>query len=166
MVLGVDWLQTLDELTLSFRNLSVKLSEGGRTWEFKGIQAGVMEFVSASVIDNPLFQNDKGWGLLVCNKEEPINLVADIHPELEAACREFESVFNEVQGLPPPRTHDHQIPLARGAEPVNLRPYRHSWEQKNAIEKMIGERLDACIIRDNRSSYASLIVLVKGDGTW
>ena len=77
MVLGVDWLQTLDELTLSFRNLSVKLSEGGRTWEFKGIQAGAMELVSASVIDNPLFQNDKGWVLLVCNKEEPINLVAE-----------------------------------------------------------------------------------------
>ena len=34
MVLGVDWLQTLDELTLSFQNHRVKISKGGKAWEF------------------------------------------------------------------------------------------------------------------------------------
>ena len=76
-------------------------------------------------------------------------------------------LFEEVLGLPPQRSYDHQITLIPGTEPVNLRPYRHPWEQKNIIEKMVEEMLDSGIIRNSRSPYASPVVLVKkADGTW
>ena len=60
MVLGVDWLQTLDELTLNFKNQSVKFSTGGRVWELKGVQAGAVELVQADIMDKTLFQTAKG----------------------------------------------------------------------------------------------------------
>ena len=51
-------------------------------------------------------------------------------------------------------------------EPINIRPYKHPWEQKNATEKMVEEMLESGIIRHNKSPYASPVVLVKKhDGT-
>jgi len=73
--------------------------------------------------------------------------------------------LKKLKAYPPQRAHDHRMPLIPGAEPV--KPYSHPWEQKNTIEKMTGEMLEAGIIRDNRNPYASPIVLVKkDDGTW
>ena len=60
-VLGVDWLQTLDEMTLSYKDQSVKISKGGKAWEFKGVHANKMELVTASVMDKVVLQSAKGW---------------------------------------------------------------------------------------------------------
>ena len=51
MLLGVDWLQTLDELTLNFRDQSVRLFKEGKTWEFRGVQVGIMKLMQAEVMD-------------------------------------------------------------------------------------------------------------------
>jgi len=86
---------------------------------------------------------------------------------MRALCEEYKDIFKEIIRLPPERTHDHQIPLVPGAGQVNLRPYRHPWEQKNVIEKMVEEMLSTGILRNSKSPYASPIVLVKKvDGTW
>ena len=45
------------------------------------------------------------------------------------------------------QTHDHVIPLLEGAEPINLRPYRYSHDQKAAIEKLVDEMLAAPVGR-------------------
>ena len=37
----------------------------------------------------------------------------------------YQEVFNDPKGLPPPGSHDHTIALKKGAQPVNLRPYRY-----------------------------------------
>lgn len=48
-----------------------------------------------------------------------------------------------------------------------MRPYKYAAHQKDAIETMIKEMLEAGGIRNNQSSYASPIVLVKKkDHTW
>jgi len=87
-------------------------------------------------------------------------LLVEPCPELKALCQEFASIFGEAKGLPPQRTHDPQIPLVFGADMSTSAIYT-PWEQKNIIEKMISEMLEAGIIRDSRSAYASPIVLVK-----
>ena len=51
MLLGVDWLQTLDELTLNFRDQSVRPFKEGKTWEFRGVQVGIMKLMQAEVMD-------------------------------------------------------------------------------------------------------------------
>ena len=65
------------------------------------------------------------------------------------------------RGLPPPRAHDHRIPLTDEFQTVKIRPYRYPSIQKNEIEKMIREMKEVGIIRDSTSSFASPIVLVK-----
>lgn len=37
----------------------------------------------------------------------------------------FKAIFEEPQGLPPPRSHDHAIPLLLGMHAVNIRSYRY-----------------------------------------
>jgi hypothetical protein len=40
--------------------------------------------------------------------------------------KEYQEVFEEPKSLPPPRSHDHSIPLKEGSNPINLESYRHS----------------------------------------
>jgi hypothetical protein len=78
-------------------------------------------------------------------------------------------VFSTPQGLPPSRgVHDHSIPLVPPRSlPPNIRPYRHTFSQKNEIEKMVQELLNAGVIRPSTSPYSSSLVMVlKKEGSW
>ena len=132
MVLGVDWLQTLDEVTVNFKKRRVKITKNDNYWELQGVHPNDMEVVSARVMDKTLYQSTKGWVLYVCQETDTPPL-GECSLQLQDLCREYEMLFEEVLGLPPKRGYDHQITLIPGTEPVNLRPYRHPWEQKNVI---------------------------------
>ena len=56
---------------------------------------------------------------------------------IQSVLSEFESVFVEPSGLPPPRACDHHIPLIHGARPIQIRPYRYALVLKDEIEKQI-----------------------------
>jgi len=152
-----------------FKERRVTIHKEGKSWELLGIQPQEMEMVRAKVMDRTMYQNAKGWALYVYTKEEVTSSSQReaIHPQLAALCEEFAVLFEQVLGLPLKRTPDHHINLVPGTEPINLRPYRHPWEQKNVIESMIKEMLNSVIIRNSQSPYASPVVLVKkADGTW
>ena len=152
MVMGIDWLQTLDEVAFNFTEQKVKITQGQNTWEFIGVHSGTMEVVLAHLLDKTLYQAVKGWVLYMCNQEGKNNFNPGqvCPPQLQALCDEFSSIFENVHSLPPQRTHDHHIPLAPGARLVNQRPYRHPWEQKTIIEKMIVEMLEEGIIKNSQ----------------
>lgn len=84
-----------------------------------------------------------------------------IPPPIQEILQDFQDVFKEPKGLPPSRPQDHRIPLQAGAQPVNVRPYRYTFEQKNEMEKLIKEMLVTSVIRPSRSPYASTDLLVK-----
>ena len=77
-------------------------------------------------------------------------------------------VFDKPHEIPPSRgEHDHSITLVPGAQPPNVRPYRYPVTQKNEIEKIIKELLEAGVIRPSISPYSSPVVMVlKKDGEW
>lgn len=60
--------------------------------------------------------------------------------EIPAAVREIleelDDVFQNPQGLPHKRRHDHAIVLKEGAAIPNLWPYRYPHFQKNEIEEL------------------------------
>jgi len=78
-----------------------------------------------------------------------------------------EEVFHDPVGLPPSRTYDHAIHIQEGGSIPNLRPYKSSHHQKNEIERLVQQMLQAGIIRPSISPYSSPIILVKKkDGGW
>ncbi|GJU51100.1 reverse transcriptase [Tanacetum coccineum] len=69
------------------------------------------------------------------------------HPcsKIQTLLKEYEDVFSMPNALPSKRSHDHHIPLISNASPVNIKPYRHPPNQKDAIELMAKELLDSWI---------------------
>ncbi|GKF12283.1 transposon ty3-I gag-pol polyprotein [Tanacetum coccineum] len=54
-----------------------------------------------------------------------------------------------------------------GTQLVNIRPYRHPPSQKDAIEIMVKELLEAGVIKPSNSPFASPIAMVKKkDNSW
>ncbi|KAA3472910.1 reverse transcriptase [Gossypium australe] len=88
-------------------------------------------------------------------------IVNECEEQLQGLLADFVDVFQVPKGFSPPRLQDHRIPLNDEGVVVKIKPYRYPAIQKNEMEKLIQEMLQARIIRDNNSSFASPIVMVK-----
>jgi hypothetical protein len=79
----------------------------------------------------------------------------------------YVDVFAEATQLPPVKEVEHFIPLKEETEPINVRPYRYAYFQKEEIEKQVQEMLNRGIIRPSTSPFSSSVFLVKKkDGSW
>lgn len=79
----------------------------------------------------------------------------------------YPELFKEPTELSSARECDHSIELIPGSNPFNLRPYRYSFEQKNAIEEIVAEMLKAQTVTTSVSPFASPVLLVKKkDSSW
>ncbi|GKC28041.1 retrotransposon-related protein [Tanacetum coccineum] len=92
-----------------------------------------------------------------CFNSEGMHVTVD--GKIQAVLEKYKDVFGIPVELPSQRTHDHKIPLVGGALPVNIRPYRHPPTQKDAIEAMVKELLEAGVIKKSHSPFASPIVM-------
>ena len=80
---------------------------------------------------------------------------------------EYQNIFEASTGLPPPQSKEHSIILQLGISLISVRPYRCPQLQKNEIERLVVEMLEAGIIQPNTSPYSSPVLLVKKkDGHW
>lgn len=79
---------------------------------------------------------------------------------------EFQGIFKELEWLPLPCKHDHQIVLKEGIQPITNRPYRYPCYQKAEIEQIVVELLKSGVIRPSSNPFLSLVLLVhKTDGS-
>lgn len=85
---------------------------------------------------------------------------------MDRLLQQFEVVFTEPTGLPPPRPYDHRIHLP-GTPPVAVRPYRYPQLQKDELERQCAAMLAQGIIRQSTSSFSAPVLLVrKHDNSW
>lgn len=76
-------------------------------------------------------------------------------------------MFHKPKCLPPSRSQDYRTPLLPGTSPINARPYRYTFGQKDEIERQIQEIPKSSIIQSSVSHYALLVLLVrKKDNGW
>ena len=116
-------------------------------------------------VDHMVFLCDSQQGtqitssLLVTDESIPV--------EVQAIVDEFAVLFATPNELPPRCVCDHSIPVIPGAQPVNIRPYRHSPNTKDEIVKQIAELLSSGVIQRSSSSFSFPVILVrKKGGEW
>ncbi|CAI7933203.1 unnamed protein product [Closterium sp. NIES-54] len=69
-------------------------------------------------------------------------------------------------GVPPARTHEHEIVEEPGAKPVSRAPYRLSPTELTAMKKQIENLLDRQLIRPSTSPYGAPVHFTpKPDGS-
>lgn len=101
------------------------------------------------------------------SKLEASDLSTQQLQELQRVLSTFEEVFMIPTTLPPPREHDHQIPLIPGSKPPSIRPYHYASYKKSEIEKVVQELLDYGFIRLRHNPFSFPVLLVKKkDESW
>eukprot|EP00253_Pinus_taeda_P021673 PITA_21673 len=168
IVLGVEWLRTLGLITMDFQELYMSFKQNNHTHTLRGLQAGAPSIISSHRMEKLLKKGHQGViaQFNAIQAFEPNSL--HIHPEMQQILNNHLPAFDKPHELPPLRgKHDHSITLVPGAQPPNVRPHRYPFAQKNEIEKIIKELLEAGVIRPSISPYSSPVVMVlKKDGEW
>eukprot|EP00253_Pinus_taeda_P025087 PITA_25087 len=168
IVLGAEWLCTLGPITMDFKELYMSFEQNNSTHTLRGLQVGAPSIISSHRMEKLLKKGHHGViaQFNAIQAVEPKSL--QIHPEMQQILNNHLSVFDKPHELPPSRgEHDHSITLVPGAQPPDVCPYRYPFTQKNEIEKIIKELLEAGVIRPSISPYSSPVVMVlKKDGEW
>lgn len=143
LILGVKWLRTLGAILWDFTALTMRFSIDAKsiTWREEHVQ-----------------------------RQQALRTLSALPTQtaaLEHILTNFSDLFQELTALPPPRSCDHRITLAKGVDPVAVRPYRFPHAQKDEIEKQCDSILALRLIRPSHSPYSSLVLLVlKHDKSW
>uniref|UniRef100_A0A2N9HR88 Reverse transcriptase n=1 Tax=Fagus sylvatica TaxID=28930 RepID=A0A2N9HR88_FAGSY len=164
IVLGTQWLSTLGVISWDFKNLVMGfMHEGKQVWlqglkEKPNLIQGSKDFKGKATMKGLLLQ------IMPC---ELASIQEEICAPIRELVEEFPQVFEEPEGLPPKRNHEHQILLKQGVPPHFQRPYRYPHYQKTEIEKIVQDLLDSGCVRPSQSPFASPVLLVrKADGSW
>ncbi|XP_057794044.1 uncharacterized protein LOC131010514 [Salvia miltiorrhiza] len=130
VILGVSWLATLGDVTANWSNLTMEFYYQGTRVCLRG---------DPSLTRRACTKN----GILTFN----------------VGRSDFPHVTSAPAGLTPQRAGDHRIVPKEGTSPVSVRPYRYNHSQKDEMEKLAGEMLEAGIIQPSNSPYPSPVLL-------
>jgi hypothetical protein len=166
IVLDVDWLRTLGPILMDFKDLTMQFDQAGHQYRFQGITISSPEIISSHRMEKLL---KKGHSAVIAQLHAiQATETPSVSQDPQAILSKHQFVFSTPQGIPPSHgVHDHSIPLVPRSLPPNIRLYHHPFSQKNEIEKMVQELLNAGIIRPSTSPYSSPVVMVlKKEGSW
>lgn len=171
-ILGMDWLKKQGKMACDWEQKSLSFQHNGQEITLQGIvqsQQAQLAEISTEQLQKWLNGNEV-WALALLDQLPDTTPHAEssvIASDLRCLLDEYKDVFADPNCLPPHRALDHAITLDKDARPVNTRPYRYSPLQKDEIERQVAEMLEASIITNSMSPFASPVLLVKKkDGTW
>ncbi|XP_057723463.1 uncharacterized protein LOC130939370 [Arachis stenosperma] len=173
LVLGDIWLETLDTHLVNYREKFITFMVGAEMVTLQGEKdanpapAQFHQLRRLHITDEIMEMYTLQLQEPVTDTPPPLELPSDLAPDLATILRDYSVVFQVPKGLPPPRVHDHTIPLLPGTSPIKVRPYRYPHCQKAEIERIVAEMLAEGIIQPSTSLFSSPVLLVKKkDGSW
>lgn len=135
VVLGFSWLAKLGDTRTNWGWLRLSW-QIGYTWvTLYGDPELCREQVTFHAIEKIIKYTGDAYLLelasLFDNKEQLEQ--RQVPPTIQHVFDQFQKVFQMPQSLPPTRNREHVITLQEGTTPINLRPYRYSYGQKDEI---------------------------------
>lgn len=175
VILGLAWLRLMRRVTSDFVDGTLEFVRNGIPICLK-VASPIAQQVSLKTVASlwSLRGEVDMFELVAIPKEasqvtdsEPPQFLADLDPMVLAVLGSHEAVFRTPVGMPPSRPFDHRIHLLPNSKPVNVRPYRYPYFQKNEIEQQVKEMLTSGVIRPSQSPFSSPVLLIrKKDGTF
>lgn len=172
VVLGAPWLRSIGPVLMDYTALTLSYKRDNQTITLTGNQTNGPNPISAQQLKrcvqthgaSEMFHiqaiNQTATQTQPDSKPHPL-------PAIQTLLHCFNNIFSEPTHLPPSRPSDHRITLLPNSNPINVRPYRYPYFQKNEIEKQIQNMLASNTIQPSHSSFSSPVLLVKKkDGTW
>ena len=170
IILGMQWLHSLGVTVVDWKNLTLTFTGNGKQICIKGDPSLTKAHISLKSMFKTWGEQDKGFQIECRAVEVNDNIKIDcfvanvqsnetnsVHTVLE----QYVNIFEWLDKLPPRRNIEHHIPLKKGTDPINVRPYRYSYHHKEEMEKLVGEMLASGVIRLSMSPFSNLVLLVK-----
>jgi hypothetical protein len=165
MILGMDWLESLPPMWVDWTRKTLRYRVNGKRVILRGIKHNTKTCEPISLSELQQLAEDRALEQIV--QLNAVETETEMPSEIARVLHDHAVCFLTPKGLPPHRTYDHRITLLPGVQPVNVKPYRYSPQQKDEIERQIKDMLLQGIIRASQSPFASPVLLVrKKDGTW
>ncbi|WOH05104.1 hypothetical protein DCAR_0624517 [Daucus carota subsp. sativus] len=168
IILRVNWMKVVSPVVFDFDHGVIAVKWKGKRIELSNNSS--VDYVEKIVTtsDVKAYSSEDACFLCQVVAVEEETTTTNITPSsITALLQQYPDLFEEPKGLPPPRAHDHLIPLKDGSVPVSSNPYRCPYVQKNEIEKIVKEMLASGIVRHSTSPFASPVLLVrKKDLSW
>ena len=162
--MGIQWLQSLGPILTDWKAQTLQLDWEGETHILNGLHQNEIQPTSREEIGKEARQ---GHLLFVLCSTAISPELKELNDDFRVILKEFNGIFESPDGLPPPRDIEHTITLKEGTDPINVRPYRYAYFQKDEIERQVTDMLKAGIIRTSSSPFSSPVLLVKKkDGSW
>ena len=140
LILGAAWLSTLGLHLADYQSLQLRFLQKGKLITLQGEHGSIpaaaqfhhiRRLHNTNAIAEAYTMHFKPLEL---TSEPVLDLPQDMEPELALLLHTYQEVFQQPTGLPPPREHDHCIPLIEGLGPVKVRPYRYPHSQKSRLK--------------------------------
>ena len=137
VILGIQWMETLDEYTQSFKRMDFTFVADGKKVVLRGMVNEGPKEVSVHLMEAILRRNYVVWAAQYFILAEPIkgHRKPPQDKELQDVLSRHERVFMDIPpGIPPHRGFEHTIELELGAKPVITTSYRHPKKFKDEIK--------------------------------
>ena len=131
LILGSSWLKTIGPHIADYDKLQLKFMYDGK---FTTLQGETYMITAQAQLHHirRMLNTDVIAEIFTMQLIEPnsvqfplVELPNDMEPELALLLHSYSVVFGTPTSLPPPRSHDHYIPLVEGSQPVKVKPYRY-----------------------------------------
>nr|GLL21343.1 uncharacterized protein LOC112097934 [Ipomoea trifida] len=124
IVLGVQWLQDLGDITHNYAKVSMEFSWLGKNVQLLGDTTPLPLEISAAHLHSLLLKDEVHGCFELFSIEAKLThkefaWPTDIPLEVQYTLEKFEPLFSEPSSLPPHRLQDHKIHLIPGSKPVN-----------------------------------------------
>ncbi|GJT27667.1 reverse transcriptase [Tanacetum coccineum] len=155
------WLSNLGDIKCNFKELKMEFMYNQKKIALRGTHKAVVQMIDERKQLNDMAESTQVKMFMICvYPNTGLSLMSAEHtssevvkePKLSMVVKEFDDVFALPIELPPKRTHEHRIPLMEGVPPVIIWPYRQPLVQKDAIEAMVNELLEAGVIKPSHNS--------------
>ncbi|OIW01863.1 hypothetical protein TanjilG_07158 [Lupinus angustifolius] len=178
VVLGIEWLSTLGPVTSDFSVPSMTFTHDHKPITLTGQHSHTPTLASfhqlrrlsnmdaIAYIFYITIYPQATMHTLAVPEPDTNNPITDLHPDIQTLLQDFDNVFTNPTGLPPPRPHDYKIILLPNQPPANVKPYRYPHSQKEAMATLLVDMLQQGIVTLSTSPFSSPVLLVrKKDGS-